>query len=137
MGAIIQLRANTSGGTESALAAFDVPKDGGIVGVAWSVSPIWDTTLDNGLFQVSFGSTISLTNDSRQVISNLSIGNLVFTAGGTYVAGGSFHDAIPDVQVSMGERIFLHSASAAAMVATVIALVQFTFDLDQPRARRR
>jgi hypothetical protein len=137
MGSIIQMKANSTGGSESGLAQIDVPLDGEIQGVEWTTLPIYDTTLDFSQWQLSFGSAFTNVNDSRQVISNFVSGNLVFTAGGSYIAGLSRFALLPNIRVAMGERLFLHHNGAAGVVCTGFCLISFSFDLDLPKARRR
>jgi hypothetical protein len=138
MGTVIMMVATSTGGDQSALASIDVPKDGALIGVDWSGHSIYDTTLDFQLWQLSFGSTLSLINDSRQVISMASFGGMtVFTAVGAAIAMIDKYVHIPDIPVGSGERIFLHSTAAAGVAGIVRGLLHFDFDLDLPRARRR
>lgn len=137
MGSIIQMRAISTGGSESGLAAIDVALAGEILSVEWSTNPIYDTTLDFSQWQLSFGSTISNVNDTRQVISNFMSGNLVFGAGGSYIVGYTGFVRIPEIRVGMGERLFLHHLGAVGVVCTALCLIGFSFDLDLPKARRR
>jgi hypothetical protein len=130
--------ATSSGGDQSALTSIDVPKDGSLIGVEWAGYTIFDTTLDFQLWQLSFGSTLNNINDSRQIISMATVGGVtVLTSVGAVVGKVEGYTKIPDIPVGAGERIFMHSAAAAAVVGTVRAMVHFDFDLDLPRARRR
>jgi len=138
MGTVITMVATSTGGTESALASIDIPKAGELLAVSWQSIPLFDTTLDFQVWQLSFGSVHSAANDSRQIISQMSQGRVtLLTAAGVLIAGANFLDLLPDLVVGAGERLFLHSFAAAGVVATVYAMLHFSFDLDQPRARRR
>lgn len=137
MGSVIQMRATSTGGTESGLASIDSPLDGLIEGVEWNVDTVYDTTLDKQLWQLSFGSVVALVNDSRQVISNLAVGNLILGAGGSAIAAGHMYTKLPDISVSMGERLFLHSFAAAGVVGSAYCCLHMSFNLDLPKARRR
>lgn len=137
MGTLLQMRGVSTGGVEN-LATIDVPMNGEILGVEWNYRLIYDTTADQISFQLSFGSTYADVNDSRQVISNCLSGQFTsISAVGVVVGGDNFHHPIPQVPVSMGERLFLHSSAAAGVVAVCFALVEFSFDLDKVQARRR
>jgi len=137
VGTRIQMRSVSAGGTESALASIDIPKNGNLVGVTWQLQGSLDTTLDSSWWQLSFGSVIADVNDSRQVISNAVLGIVVLVTSGIYQGMVNYHDPVPDIQVGAGERLFLHSLATAATVVTVRCMVSFDFDLDLPRARRR
>lgn len=138
MGTRIQMVATSAGGSESGLAAIDIPLNGVIESVAWAVRSTIDTTADSGLWQLSFGSVLSVVNDSRQVISNLSMGIHTFlTSVGDAFGGANFLDLSPDIPVTMGERLFLHASHSANVVSVAVVLISFDFDLDKPAARRR
>lgn len=132
------MTATSTGGAESALAQIDVPMNGNIIGVEWNVRAIIDTTADFQTWQLSFGSTISVANDSRQVISNVTIGQIaILTAVGAAVGQGGMYVKIPEIPVGMGERLFLHSQAAAGLVGVALLLIHFDFDLDKVQVRRR
>jgi len=138
MGTVIQMAGTSVGGPESSIAAIDVPQAGSIVGVSWAVTSFYDTALDAQEWQLSFGSVANFLNDSRQIISSYSSGALVvLSAVGGVVAGGNFHDPLPDVSVAGGERIFLHCAGSAGVVGTVRVKVHFDFEIGRISARRR
>lgn len=138
MGTVLQMAAVSTGGVESALASIDVPMNGNIVGVEWVARALWDTTADLQDWQLSFGSTYTDANDSRQVISMCTLGSLVVsTAVGMEVGKENHYTPIPDVPVGMGERLYLHSNAAAGVVGRVKALLHFDFDIDKVQVRRR
>jgi len=130
--------ASSTGGSENALASIDVPQNGNLIGVEWSGRTAIDTTADHQTWQLSFGSTLSTANDSRQVLSNATMGTHThLTAVGDTVGQVNKFTVIPDVPVGMGERLYLHSSAAAAVVGTVFCLLHFDFDLDKVQVRRR
>jgi hypothetical protein len=130
--------ATSTGGTENALASIDVPMNGNLIGVEWACNSDMDVTGDDQVWQLSFGSTSSVANDSRQVISNLNMGGYVhLTAVGAVVSQGNRYTPLPDVPVGMGERLYLHSIAAAGVVGRAMAVLHFDFDLDKVQVRRR
>jgi len=137
MGTRIQMLAVSTGGVESALASIDIPKNGNLVGVEWAARCSFDTTGDAQTWQLAFGSVIASVNDSRQVISNCTMGVLIIGAAGIMLGGQNFFDVIPDIQVGAGERLYVHSNATAGVVGTALVMLSFDFDLDLPRARRR
>lgn len=137
MGTVIQMVAASTGGTESALANIDCPMNGVIEGIEWACRADLDTDNDRQQWQVSFGTTYTSANDARQVISNVTLGGLTFTAGGSVIGQANQYTPLPDVPVGMGERIYLHSDAAGSVVGTGIAALHFSFDLDKVSVRRR
>jgi hypothetical protein len=137
MGTRIFMRAASAGGTESGLAQIDVPMNGNLLSVTWNCSAQLDTTGDRGYFQLSFGTAAVDVNDSRQIISQVSLGGLVFaTAVGAVLAVANYHDSM-EIPVGMGERIFLHGVNDAAVVAIARLILEFDFNLDKVAVRRR
>jgi len=138
MGTIIQMRGAITGGSENAIAAIDVPMNGNLIYVSWHATIAYDTDGDYAQFQLSFGSSHSIANDARQVLSNCLVGAFEsVTAVGVVPAGINVGFPIPDVPVGMGERLYVHSLAAAAIVGAVTALLHFDFDLDKVQVRRR
>lgn len=138
MGSVIQMAGVSTGGLESALAQIDVPLNGAILGVEWACFADLETALDDQIWQLSFGSTFNSGNDSRQVISNATLGGVVhLTAVGAVMGQVNSYTKLPDIPVGMGERLFLHSSAAAGVVGSARCMVHFDFDVDQPKARRR
>lgn len=137
MGTAIMMAGTSTGGTE-AIANIDCPMNGNLVGIEWAGRAIIDTTADFQDWQCSFGSTAVSANDSRQVISNVSVGNHNFlTSVGDAVGRISQFTPLPAIPVGMGERIFLHSIAAAGVVGQIRATLHFDFDLDKVQVRRR
>jgi hypothetical protein len=137
MGTVIGLRGASTGGSESGLASIDVPLSGNIVGVTWAARTSFDTTADFHEWELSFGSVNSTTNDSRQIISAVSLGTVVLVTSGIYNGVANLHDIIPEIAVGMGERIYLHSFASAATVGVVWCFLHCDFDLDKVAVRRR
>lgn len=137
MGTCVQMRAVSTGGTENALASIDVPMNGNIIGVEWSAYCDFDTDSDVQTWQFSFGSTFANVNDSRQVISNITMGWLGLGAAGIMLGQVNQFVPVPSVPVGMGERLYLHSLAAAGVVGVVLAVLHFDFDLDKVQVRRR
>ena len=137
MGTRIQMVGTTAGGTENNLASIDVPRNGSIVGCSWSTQPDLDTDNDSYDLQLSFGSVYSAANDARQVISHVAQRISAPTLAGFIAPGENFYDQIPDIGVSMGERLYVHGVTSATTVVTFFLMVSFSFDLDQALVRRR
>ena len=134
MGTVIQLYAGAT--PADAMASIDVPADGNLVGIDWTVIVAASGADFSNAFQVSFGSTSSFTsNDGRAAISVIRIATDLTTSGAAVVSASKYV-RLPDLPVGMGERIYLHGAGTA-IVQTANALLHFDFDLDRPRARVR
>ncbi len=134
MGTVIQMYGSNT--TQDNLANIDVPGNGTIVGVDWSIrgpTPGADYT---ALAQVSFGSVSTfVTNDARAVISTCALG-YDLTTSGAGITHANKYVSLPHLPVAMGERIYLHVTSTAGAL-TVNVAIHFDFDLDRPRARLR
>lgn len=137
MGTAIMMAGTSTGGTENGLAQIDSPMAGNLVGVDWAGYCDFDTDNDIGFFQLSFGSTNTVQNDSRQVISNFSFGALTFTAGGSVIGKADHYVPLPDIPIGMGERLWIHGINAAGVVANFRVMLYFDFDLDKVQVRRR
>lgn len=133
MGSNIVLAASITGGTQSALVAVDVPRNGRITGVTWNINCDTDADLDQVIAQLSFGSVASQTNDSRQIISNCILGASQVTAASAIMTMVNYYDP-QDLPVSGGERIFVHSIATAGITGTLLVTVHFDFDI--PGGRR-
>lgn len=136
MGTNIQMRAATAGGNENGIASIDVPANGNLVGVTWNVNVDFDTDNDTFQAQLSFGSTGSIVNDSRQVISNCASGISMPTSAGFVRGDINYHDPV-DIPVNMGERLFIHGMCSASVVSVINLMLHFDFDLDKVQVRRR
>lgn len=120
---IIQMYANTIVSAD-AIASVDIPEDGAIVAVDWSLIKASTATWvddDSMLVQLSFISTSQFTtNDARGSISvcGMSIGTLT-TSGNAPVVAQKFCAFPEDLDVSGGERIYLHALEAGAASADI------------------
>jgi len=138
VGTVIGLVGSGTGGTQSGLATIDVPRDGKLQGVAWFVNGDIDADAETMDCQVSFSSTYSNTNDSRSVISAVTLGTAtVLTAVAIATAKVNFYDPLPDIPVAGGERLYLHAFATAGVTTSIRASLHFSFDLDQAQVRRR
>src|SRR5262245_20100654 len=101
--------ASTTAASANALASFDVQNQGSIVRVEWALQCSNTAGSAAGaLLQVSFGSTITTGNDSRQAIANACIGTPLAASTGVTAQNGYVDCEIP---VGQGERIYLHSST--------------------------
>lgn len=139
MGTVLTMYAAGTGGTQDALAQVDVPKDGSLVGIEWSGWGKIDGDTEVGEAQVSFGSTGAFaSNDARQIISQVSFGLIsTISAVGVVVEVFNHYSPLPDINVNAGERIFLHQLASAGVTSALRVCLHFSFDLDQPKTRRR
>lgn len=118
------------------LASIDVPANGHLIGLDWSltVNPSAADFQIRG--QVSFGSTSQFsTNDARAAISTIAV-SADLTTSGAAVTFANKYVSLPDLPVNMGERIYLHSAGTGVTVMINVAL-HFDFDMDRARVRMR
>ena len=136
MGSLIQMVASGSGGSESALASIDVPANGNLVGYSLHATADLDADSDAITFQISFGSTVSLVNDSRQIIGNARLFS-VFTTSGHQNFSVNQYVSLPDIPVGMGERMYLHINAPASTASALFVVLHFDFNLDMPRSRLR
>lgn len=136
MGSTIKMYGGGSGGSQDAIASIDVPQNGRLLGVYWSVDHDMDADGEFLRCQVSFGSASTFTtNDSRQVISECRAQAALTTSGVYNNALNSYHEK--DTPVSAGERIYLHLSASSGLVSAVSAFLEFDFDQDRPATRRR
>jgi hypothetical protein len=137
MGQVIMMAAVSTGVNESGLASIDVPLAGNLIGISWAGYTDFDTDNDYQVWQLSFGSTFTIANDSRGVIDNATAGEFTTTATGMVVGKVDRYTSLPDIPCGMGERLYLHSMAAVGVVGTVRACLHFDFNLDKPLVRRR
>lgn len=135
MGSIIQMYASAT--PANAVAQVDVPMDGMILGVEWS---LWLPTDPAGDFavqaQLSFGSTgVFASNDARQVLSNAVLSGGLTTSGAQQT---SLHQLspLPELPVGAGERLYIHT-NGSAVTINLFANVHFDFDINPRPVRRR
>lgn len=135
MGMIQTLVGSFAGGTENALAAVDVPRNGRIIAVDWTVHGDADADGEAIRVQLAFGSTVNSSNDARSVISTVGHQISLTTSGVAVMAINKFVGPL-DVAVSGGERLYIHSVATAGMTGTIVCHVHYSFD-DLAFTRRR
>lgn len=136
MGTTILLSGTIAGGVESGLASIDVPANGLLVGYDLVHYADLDADGDNSEIQISFGSAFNNANDSRQLIG-FSVLNAVFVTSGRALTSQTKYVSLPDLQVGMGERIYVHSTTTASTPGGFGVILHFDFELDRPRVRLR
>ncbi len=116
---VIGLYGATTGGIEDALAQIDIPQDGVITGVDWDMHADLDADSEAIQIELSFIATNLLDkNDVRGRISSISAEISITTSGAPVVGIAKFVGPM-DLAVSGGERLYLHSVSAAGVIGTV------------------
>lgn len=134
MGTVIQMFASAV--PADGMASIDVPHDGRLVGVDWAIKSAFAGADGAQDIQLSFGSVNQLLiNDTRSVISARALIH-DFTTSGAAMTNINVFVKLPDIQVGMGERIFLH-ATGTAVVVVIKCCLHFDFELDRALARRR
>lgn len=134
MGTIIQMYASAAAG--AAMATIDVPLNGNLVGVDWRLEAAASGADFANTVQLSFGSTVAFSvNDARQVISMAAVGTDLTTSGAAQTVVNHYVP-LPQIPVSMGERLYLHG-TGTAITLTIIVHLHFDFDLDKALTRRR
>lgn len=111
---ILHMYAASTGGTENALANIDIPDDGTIEGVHHNLRASLNADGEFAVSELSFIATSqSTTNDARGILSMVAWQAGLLTSGSAPIGGGSF---VPmDIEVSGGERVYLHSVAAGGV----------------------
>jgi hypothetical protein len=135
MGMMQLLRGDIGGGTESALAAVDVPQDGYITGIDWSAYGDFDANDEFMLVQLSFSSAFNVGNDSRSSVSVISAQFTLTTSGVAFTGINKFVGPVK-IAVNAGERIYLHANSSVGLVGVVHCTVYYDFDISRNSQRR-
>lgn len=122
-----------AGGTEDAVANIDIPDDGALVGVQVAHAADIDATDEASTVSLSFIATNQLaTNDSRgDIIVTRVRSGLVTAEGGSPFT--NFYTPM-DIDVSGGERLYIHVVASAGVVTQVSMILHFRFR--RPPARR-
>lgn len=133
---------DSSGSTADAVASIDIPQNGRILGLDWSMrAEGMAADADLAQYDLSFVSTNQrTTNDARGTISSCMVGISAATAAsiaGTFA--NKFVDLKDGIGVSAGERLYLHLDTTANTTSTVVLIVYFKFGTAVARrsARRR
>ncbi len=134
---LLQLSAAGTGGTEDGAASVDVPEDGELVGVDWAGFATFDATAENLTAELSFIATNTIaTNDARGMISQIAARfNVVTTGGGGF--GFNKYVALQDLDVSGGERLYMHLIAAAGLVSRMSCIVHIVSRRSTVRRSRR
>ncbi len=130
------LHATMVGGTENAMAAVDVPTNGFMNAIQWSLTADLDADQDFVRVQLSFASTGAFTsNDARQIISTIQ--NAVnFTTSGLSAVGVNLFLPGLEIPVFGGERLYLHGLSNTGLIGEVFCHVYYSFDIGRTGMRR-
>lgn len=133
---IVTMYGAGTGGTQNAIANIDVQDDGVIVGVQVAHSADLDATDEASTASLSFISTNQIAiNDTRGelVVSRLRTGLVTAETG---KAANNFFVPL-NVQVSGGERIYMHFASSAGVITDCTMIIHFAFRRTPPRRSQR
>ncbi len=120
-----------SGAANEAAATIDVPDDGVIKAVFFSLIA-GDIAIDGDLLraQLSFGSTRAMTsNDARQVICNAAM-QFELVGAGANLLNSSMHKEIyfdDGISVQGGERLYLHFLAGGTPPAVDICYCDILF----------
>jgi len=135
---LIQLYGSVTGGTENALATVDVPEDGEIVAIDWAVNADLDADGESLSAEVSFIATnTNNINDARGMISVIRGQISLTTSGAPVVAINKFVTFPEALQVSGGERLYLHTVSTAGVNASINAIIHLSTRRPSVRRSRR
>jgi hypothetical protein len=103
-----------------ATASVDVVKTGKIVGVQWAVAGDLDADGENFAAELSFSSASGIsTNDTKSSFSAIRQQNGLLTSG-AIATGVNVFFPLPDVLISEGERVYLHTSGTAITVTAYI-----------------
>jgi len=131
---LLQLYGAGTGGTQNAIGSLDIPEDGNILGVQWAAYITADADQESMQAEVSFIATNLINiNDARGMISSIKTGAMVITTGISF-SNINLWAPLNDLNVSGGERIYLHIISTAGVGSFVIAMVHL--ETRRPTARR-
>lgn len=136
MASIITMRGVGTGGTEHGVVSIDVPQDGFLMSCWMAHSADLDADGDTSVLQLSFGSSASTVNDSRQVICESRVATQLTTSGSPMTANNYYMQFGNGIPVGAGERIYAHIVATAALPTTFSAGLCFSFDEARARSRR-
>ena len=122
--AVIQMYGTGDGGTDDAVANIDIPQDGTITGIDWAVESTLNADGEVTGVELSFIATNQMAvNDARGALSvvRAALGLLTSGAGVT-----SINKFVPmDIDVSGGERLYLHIVASSGVATAVSCLIHF------------
>lgn len=122
--ALLQMTAGGTGGTEDAAANINIPQDGVIEGITIAHTANLNADSEGSDAELSFIATNQMAqNDARGVlaVSKMNMGLLTTGAG---IASNNFHVPM-DVDVSGGERLYIHFVASAGVVSSVTIMIHF------------
>lgn len=140
---LITLAAIGLAASGDSVAAVDIPEDGQIMGIDWTITSQAAGggmgNDDQAVLQLSFLSTRAFTvNDIRGVISMAGVSNGVLTTSGmTATHANKYVGFVEPLEVAGGERIHLHYLEGGAAVMDVWCVVQLSVRKTIRRSRRR
>lgn len=121
-------------------ATIDVPENGQIKAVSWSVTlGGMDALSDSYIAHISFASTTQAgVNDARAIISMFCAAQNFLTSGGGVMSDKFVSFGGDGIAVAAGERIYLHSqGSAGVSAANQEIIIYFAFGRPPSRAATR
>ena len=123
---IIGMHGGITGGTEDAISSIFIPQDGLIRAVDWDARTVPDADNEITDIELSFLATNQVAvNDTRGRISSISVGLVVLTAVGINSVVIQKFVGPFELQVSGGERIYIHSVSTAGVAGLVRCNIHF------------
>jgi len=131
---VIGMQAAITGGTQDALSSVDIPQDGTITGIDWSLTCDLDADGEEIQAEISFIATNQIsTNDVRGRLSAIGIRIAFLTSGGSAGTVNKFVGPM-EIIVSGGERIYIHAVSTAGVTGNIMCNVHL--DVGRPPRRR-
>lgn len=126
-----------SGGTENGLSTIDVPFDGSISSVNWSLNAALDATGEDITAELSYIATNQIqTNDARGVICTITAKQEVITQGGGNT-GVNHQVFFRDLRVFAGERLHMNVIADAGVASQILAEIHLETRAAPTRAQRR
>ena len=118
--------------TSEGIATMDIPEDGEITSIAWSIVAS-DATAASGRAELSFTSSQGLTtNDTRAAIASVA-----YACTNGLVAAVNFEVRLdPPVKISGGDRIYFHNINQTAFDVLQIVCHIYSSTKGVARARR-
>ena len=134
---IIGMYAATTGGTQNAMAAVDIPQDGVILGLDWDAS-FYLNAQELAQIELSFIATNQLTtNDVRGRLSSISAHNAEVTAVGEVMSSVQKWLGGIEIIVAGGERLYLHAVTTAGVNGVVRMNLYVDLGATMRRSARR
>jgi hypothetical protein len=124
---MIGMFGSISGGTEDSIAQIDIPQDGIIRAIEWSMLVNLDADGESSVAEISFIATNQLAqNDVRGRISSVGVGILaVLSAVGGHTGQVNTFNGPFELIVAGGERLFMHALSTAGVLGSIRTTLHF------------